>query len=111
LSPEAANTLAGIEMLGVALATVAVAAPGDRLDWRHMTLAALTLGGLGDAASAFALNTSWLGTARFAAGLGHGAIISLSFTVVGLTNRPERNIALYLVALLTYGAIGLWALP
>lgn len=111
LSPEAANTLAGTEMLGVALATMAVAAAGDRLSWRLMTLAALMLGGLADAASALAVHTQWLGTARFAAGLGHGAIISLSFAIVGLTNRPERNIALYLVALLTYGAIGLWALP
>jgi hypothetical protein len=35
----------------------------------------------------------------------------MSFTVIGLMTRTERNLALYLVLLLTYGAIGLWAMP
>jgi len=44
-------------------------------------------------------------------GIGEGIIISLSFTFLGLTRRTDRNLAIYLVLLLSYGALGLWAMP
>jgi hypothetical protein len=111
LPPTRADDLAGVEMLGVALATVLVSLIGERVSWRYLTAAALAVGAGADLASAVLAGSPALFAARFAAGLGHGAIISLSFTFVGLTAHPARNIALYLVALLSYGAIGLWALP
>jgi predicted MFS family arabinose efflux permease len=111
MSDARANDVVGVEMMGVALATIATALAGDRLDWRRLTLVALLIGAAGDVASAFLVRSAAFSAARFLAGLGHGAIISLSFTFVGLTVRPDRNIALYLVALLSYGAVGLWALP
>jgi len=111
LSDAQANDVVGIEMMGVALATILVAAVGERIDWRRLTAIALLLGTLGDLASAALLHGPGFVPARFLAGLGHGAIISLSFTFVGLTTRPDRNIAFYLVSLLSYGAAGLWALP
>lgn len=52
-----------------------------------------------------------LSLVRFITGLGEGVIISLSFTFIGLTTRTARNLALYLVLLLTYGALGLWIMP
>jgi hypothetical protein len=111
MSDARANDVVGVEMMGVALATILVALAGERIDWRRLTAAALCVGAAGDLASAFLTHDGAFAAARFVAGLGHGAIISLSFTFVGLTRRPDRNIALYLVALLGYGAIGLWALP
>jgi predicted MFS family arabinose efflux permease len=111
LSDANANLVVGMEMMGVALATIIVAAIGERIDWRRITLAALVIGAAGDFSSAFLLHGPAFVAARMVAGFGHGAIISLSFTFVGLTVRTDRNIAFYLVALLSYGAVGLWVLP
>ena len=111
MSDAAANDLAGREMMGVALATVVVALVHHRLSWRVQLAVALLVAVLGNGLSALAIGTAWLAAARFAAGLGHGAVIALSFTFIGLTARVERNLALYLVALLSYGALGIWFLP
>jgi hypothetical protein len=111
LTDKQANDLAGIEMLGVALSTVLVSLMGERVSWRLLTALALGVAVAGNLASALLTASPALFAARFAAGLGHGAIISLSFTFVGLTAHPARNIAFYLVALLSYGAVGLWMLP
>ena len=108
--PEAVN-LAGIEMLGVAISTILLALPRAPFNWRSALGLGLVLAILGNIASALLVGSPQLWIARFLAGLGHGAIISLSFTFVGLTARVDRNIALYLVALLSYGAVGLWGMP
>ncbi|MEE4163893.1 MAG: MFS transporter [Woeseiaceae bacterium] len=111
LSEAEANDLAFSEMLGVAIATYVVAFLSRRVNWRVIVTLALCLAAAGNVASASESLTAWLGTSRFVTGLGEGAIISLSFTVVGLTTKTERNLALYLVLLLTYGAFGLWLMP
>lgn len=108
--PDAVN-LAGLEMLGVAIATIALAIPRLPVSWRSSLALGLVLAMLGNLASAAMAGSPLLWVARLVAGLGHGAIISLSFTFIGLTARVDRNVAWYLVALLTYGAIGLWAMP
>lgn len=108
--PEAVN-LAGIEMLGVAIATVAVALIGSRLNWRLIISVSLIVAVIGDAGSALTPGEAPFPMYRFIAGLGEGAIISMSFTLVGLTRKAERNLALYLMSLLTYGAFMLWYLP
>lgn len=110
LSEPAAVDLVGVEMLGVALATVVLAFFGGRVDWRHVVAAGLGAAVVGNIGSAVALSHS-LALFRFISGLGEGTIISISFTFVGLTRRTERNVALYLVSLLTYGAFTLWQLP
>jgi len=110
MSEPAAVDLAGIEMLGVAIATIALAFFGGRIDWRHVVaigLGAAVIGNLGSALGSADLFT----VSRFVSGLGEGAITSISFTFVGVTRRAERNLALYLVLLLTYGAFMLWQLP
>ena len=108
--PEALN-LAGIEMLGVAAATIALALPGLSIDWRKLLMVALSIAALGNLLSALLVNSSSIWAARLIAGIGHGAIISLSFSFVGLTRKVDRNLAIYLTVLLTYGAIGIWLLP
>lgn len=111
LNEAEANDLAFSEMLGVAIATYVVAFLSRSLNWRVLVTLALCLAAAGNVASASESLAAWLGTSRFITGLGEGAIISLSFTVVGLTTKTERNLALYLVLLLTYGAFGLWLMP
>ena len=108
--PEAVN-LAGLEMLGVAIATVLLALPRYPLNWRTSLAFGLIFAIVGNLASALLVGSPQLWVARLVAGLGHGSIISLSFTFVGLTTRVDRNVACYLVALLTYGAVGLWVMP
>lgn len=107
---EAVN-LAGIEMLGVALATVFMAARGNALHWRWVVAGGLLLAAGGDIGSALTTASPDFSWFRLIAGLGEGTIISISFTFVGVTVKAERNVALYLVLLLTYGAFGLWYLP
>lgn len=108
--PDAVN-LAGLEMLGVAIATLVLMLPRLPFDWRTALALGLGLAIAGNIASAMFIASPYLWVPRFIAGLGHGAIISLSFTFIGLTQRVERNVAIYLVALLTYGAVGLWIMP
>jgi predicted MFS family arabinose efflux permease len=107
---EAVN-LAGLEMLGVALATIALAAWGGRIGWRTIVALGLALAIAGDLGSALSTASPLFPWFRFLTGLGEGTIISISFTFVGITVHAERNVALYLVMLLTYGAFGLWYLP
>lgn len=111
LSEPAAVNLAGVEMLGVALATIVTALPHLKIDWRHVLAVGVVLAIIGNLGSAALVGQPLLWLPRFIAGLGHGTIISLSFTFIGLTARVERNVAIYLVALLSYGALGLWIMP
>ena len=111
VSDARAVDLVGLEMLGVALATVFLALIGTRIDWRVITAAGLLIAAAGDASSAGATHGDLFGWLRLIAGFGEGIIISISFTFVGITAKAERNVALYLVLLLTYGAFGLWYLP
>lgn len=111
LSEAAANDLAFAEMLGVAIATCLTAAGNRHLSWRVIVSVALALAVLGNVGSAAATDATGLHLARLVTGLGEGGVISLSFTVIGLTTKTERNLSMYLVLLLTYGALGLWAMP
>jgi predicted MFS family arabinose efflux permease len=111
MTDAGANRVVGIEMLGVGLGTVAIVTSGERFNWRLLTFAAVLIGAVGDAASAMLLKSAAFAWARAVAGLGHGALSALSFAFIGLTTKPDRNLAFYLVSLLFYGAVGLWALP
>jgi predicted MFS family arabinose efflux permease len=111
VSDSRAVDLVGLEMLGVALATIFMALVGTRINWRTIVAAGLLIAAGGDLASALATHAPAFGGLRLIAGFGEGMIISISFTFVGVTAKAERNVALYLVLLLTYGAFGLWYLP
>lgn len=111
LSEAVANELAFSEMLGLALTTCLSIVMTRKLNWRRMLSVALVIAVIGNLTSLLLLKSHLLGFARFTAGLGEGVVISLSFTIIGLTKRTERNLALYLVLLLSYGALGLWLMP
>ncbi|MEN7536727.1 MFS transporter [Aurantiacibacter flavus] len=106
-----ANGLAFAEMLGIASSTILAALISDRFSWRLQSSLALVVAAAGYALSGLASGGDMLSIARFISGFGSGVVISISFVVVGATARAERNLALYLVLLLTYGALGLWAMP
>lgn len=110
--PGAVN-LAGIEMIGLAIATALLAFGGNKFDWRRITAVGLIFAIIGNVGSAvFASDTGGIfSIMRFIAGFGQGIIISISFTFVGVTKNVDRNLGYYLVCLLTYGALMFWQLP
>ena len=112
IGEDAANFLASAEGFGITAGAFASALASRQINWRWIVLAALLLAGLGNLASAMLKSPDAVfSMVRFVTGLGEGAIIAISFSIVGLTRRIERNLALYLILLLTYGAFGLMAMP
>lgn len=111
LSEAGANFLASVEMGGIALATISAVFLTRFVSWKMLLGAALLIAAAGNLFSAISDSETGLQLARFITGLGEGLIISLSFTIIGLTQKTERNIALYLSLLMTYGAFGLWGMP
>lgn len=107
-----ANNLLASEGFGIASGAVLGALLSRFVSWRLLCSVSLILAILGNLLSA---TISEAGTAislaRSLTGLGEGGVIVLSFSMIGLTERIERNIALYLTVLLTYGALGLWLMP
>ena len=106
-----ANYLAFVEMLGIAVASAGFAIVSNKVSWRLGLVLSLILCVLGNVLSAFLPIGSGFELARLTAGLGHGGVICISFGLLGVSKNVEKNVALYLVALLTYGAVGLWAVP
>lgn len=112
IGEDAANFLASAEGFGITAGTFASALASRKANWRLIVLAALLLAGFGNFASAgLKAPDALFSVVRFMTGLGEGGIIAMSFSIVGLTRRIERNLALYLILLLTYGALGLMVMP
>lgn len=112
IGEDQANYLAFAEGMGITLATILVALFSKIFSWRHIVALSLLLAVIGNVAAAtIETPNSTFKIMRFVTGLGEGGIIAMSFAIIGLTRRVERNLAYYLVLLLTYGALGLWAMP
>lgn len=111
LSDRNAGFVASAEMTGVAMTAIVACVFAHRVNWHRALTAALVLALLGNIASAFTDGPWTLAAARFVTGLGHGWLISLSFGAIGLMRETDRNFALYLTWVLTYGAVGLLILP
>jgi predicted MFS family arabinose efflux permease len=110
-SQREAGLIAAAEMLGTALTATAMTVLAAKLDWRRYLLAGCLLAVAGNLISVFMTSANYFGAARFLAGLGLGALVSLSWAAVGLTRNPDREFALYLTWVLVYGAAGLLAMP
>lgn len=106
-----AGLVASAEVAGIALTSLALAFLSPRLDWRATIRAGAVLAAIANLASAAVTDFGPFAASRFVAGVGLGALVSLSWAAVGLTEDPEREFALYVGGALTYGAIGLLALP
>jgi predicted MFS family arabinose efflux permease len=108
---RAAGYIASAEMWGIALATLALTVLMRRCQWRRMLRVASVFIVIGNLASVLMPCWEALALCRFVAGLGCGALISIGFTVLGISARPDRNFGLMIAALLSYGALGMWLLP
>lgn len=110
-SEQQAGYIASAEMLGIALTTVLLTFVAHRVDWRRVFAAALLLMFFANALSTVADGFAAFAALRFAAGLGAGALISLSFAAIGLTDDPDRNFGYLIMWVLIYGALGLMLMP
>lgn len=110
-SEKVAGDIASVEIWGIALTTVVMTFFAQRFNWRYVFFYSLIIMILGNIASLFVDTPLLFGITRFIVGFGAGGIISLSFTVVGLTEKPDRNCGYLLMWVLFYGAIVLMAMP
>ena len=107
-----ANRLLASEGFGIASGAVLGAVLSRMASWRLVCLVSILVAVLGNILSGTITESGTvLSIARSLTGLGEGGIIVLSFAMIGLTERIERNIAIYITVLLIYGAIGLWLMP
>jgi predicted MFS family arabinose efflux permease len=111
LSDREAGLTASAEMTGLAVTAILAAALAHRINWQKTLYRCLAVAIVGNVASALVDTPMLIALTRFVAGIGHGGLVSLSFGAIGLTRQPDRNFALYLTWVLTYGAIGLLVLP
>jgi predicted MFS family arabinose efflux permease len=112
LSAPAAGYATSIEMQGIALATIALAILVGRIPWRVAFAVALSLIVLGNALSILAAHDpDLLRPVRFLTGIGAGTCVSLGFTTLGRTAKPDRNFGLCITATLIYAATVMNAAP
>ena len=111
LSEQQVGYVASAEVWGIALTTLALALHGKRTPAFRVVLVAIGLFVLGNLLSLLTRDPLLFTACRFLAGLGSGGLVSLTFTQVGLTDKPDRNFGFLIMGVLTYGALGLWAMP
>lgn len=99
------------EMIGLAVTTILMTFIAHRVNWRSVMLVSLLVMFGANALCTLTTDLDTFVWLRFIAGLGAGSLVSLSFAIVGLTSKPDRNFGLLIMWVLTYGAIVLWAMP
>lgn len=108
---QQAGYIASAEMFGIATTTVLLTFIAHRVDWRRVFAGALAVMFLANALSTLTGEVATFTMLRFVAGLGAGALISLSFAAIGLTANPDRNFGYLIMWVLIYGALGLMLMP
>ncbi len=108
---QGAGYTASAEMFGIAATTVAFTFLARRFNWHTALRASLLVVFAANAACTFVHDLNLFAVLRFVAGLGAGGLVSLSFTAIGLTFKPDRNFGLLIMWVLIYGAFGLLVMP
>jgi predicted MFS family arabinose efflux permease len=108
---KVAGDIASAEMWGIAITTLLMTFTAHRFNWRQVFFYSLLIMVIGNLVSIFATSTLYFGLWRFVVGLGAGGLISLAFTVIGLTDKPDRNFGYMIMWVLVYGAVVLMAMP
>ncbi len=111
LSDAWAGYIASAEMFGLAASTIVAALLGQRLPGRAaVAVAAVVLAGANLASTLTVSPTTFLLT-RATAGLGAGVLVSIGYSMVGQARHADRAFGYAIMALLSYGAVGLYVLP
>lgn len=110
-SEQQAGLIASYEMFGIAATTVLLSFISTRVPWRRFLQVCLVICVVGNLASISQSDITSLSVIRFFTGLGSGGLVSLTFTLMGLTKHSDRNFGYIIVWVLTYGAFGLLLMP
>lgn len=106
-----AGLITSAEMFGVAFTAIGINFILNRFNWRVLMGVFLTLAALGNFSSLLVSDANALMIVRFITGLGAGGVMVFSFTMMGITDRADRNMGYMIAAILGYGAIGLLVMP
>lgn len=106
-----AAQIASYEMFGIAATTVLLSFISTRVRWRRFLKVCLVICIAGNLASIAQTDYTILSVTRFVTGLGSGGLVSLTFTMMGLTKHADRNFGFILVGVLTYGGFGMLLMP
>ncbi|MEM9533132.1 MAG: MFS transporter [Pseudomonadota bacterium] len=111
LTDQQAGYIASAEMFGIAATTILLSLVASRVSWRLFLAACLVLCAVANVLSIDQGNFNALAALRFASGVGSGGLISLTFTMMGISERSDRNFGLIIVFVLTYGGLGILVMP
>jgi MFS family permease len=111
MTEQQAGEIAAAEMFGLAATTVLLSFVSERFAWRNFLFVSVLVCSLGNFASIGQTDPGTLAVIRFITGLGSGGLISLTFTMAGLTERTDRNFGYIVSWVLIFGAIGLLVMP
>lgn len=111
LSEDWAGYIASGEMAGIAAATIIVALAGARVPWRTAVRAGTVLTCAANLASIWISEPALFLVARSIAGFGCGFLISIGYSVVGLSANADRDFGRLISLVLVYGAAGIFILP
>ena len=106
-----AGYIASTEMFGVAASTIFMVLISAKFNWRMLAAFCLGLSSIGNLLSLSVTDFDTLRITRFITGLGSGGVISLGFTMMGLTQKVDRNFGYAITWVLIYGALGLLVMP
>jgi MFS family permease len=110
-SEEQAGYIASAEMFGLAFTTILLNFIASRFNWRKLTVIFLLISTAGNLLSLSITDFDSLAALRFFTGLGSGGLMSLTFAMMGLTIQSDRNFGFIITSVLTYGALGILAMP
>lgn len=110
-SEQQAGFIASAEVWGIAATSILLAFWAPRFNWVKFLNVSLLLFVGGNLASLTTGDLTSFGLLRFIVGLGSGGLISLTFTVMGLTRFPDRNLGYLIIGVLIYSAFSLWVMP
>ena len=110
-SGQQAGYIASAEMFGIAFTTILLVFIEARIDWRKMTVLCLIVAAAGNLLSMSLADFEALAAARFLTGMGSGGLISLTFAMMGLTAKSDRNFGYIITWVLIYGALGILVMP
>ncbi|MGI9233737.1 MAG: MFS transporter, partial [Woeseiaceae bacterium] len=108
---QQAGQIASVEMFGIAATTVLLSFISSHVSWRRFLKVCIVVCVAGNLASIGQTDFTTLSVIRFVTGLGSGGLVSLTFTMMGLTKHADRNFGFILVGVLTYGGFGMLLMP
>ena len=106
-----AGYVAAAENIGKAVQSVIMMVLITKVNWRTLYYAALSVLIIGNGICLFIDSPEHYRIIRFCTGLANGTIVPLSYVIVGLTARTERNFGFLMISLMIYGAAVFYNLP